>query len=351
MTEEKSVIVSHGRYGLIICPPVTTDKKYQSKDYVLKYTKRELITKEYMISQMLRKYDPDGDLFVLAEKDTLREENLSQFPEVKQLYLTELAERDPSENISRVGDLQSPPNETKFGSMILPFRGKSYDINEDITIEELWKRTCQLIKILSILKKINVIHYDLRAANVVIDEKGNLRLLDFGSCFYRNHTEGIITNLLTQIDKCYLAPEVAFFVTVLLRDNPNKAVRASIEEFYTQYEYLIKYYEPEYRKADPVKIGHVSDFNNGDKRDFISKLYNSSVIDRQRLLNKHLFKIDIYSAMHIINDHLRHIIRNADKFDDKQKEIWKKLCLIINSAIHPNPDKTYDIESFLEYIK
>jgi hypothetical protein len=381
MEEQKSAIIAKGKYALVISPPVVRtedDKKYATKDYVLKYACESSIDGEYKTTELLRRYDPKGDLVVLSEQGTLRNGPLTVFKE-------------------EIKDLCQ--DEIHFASVILPHRGKTYNVEEDITIEELWKRMCKLVSILVLLKKANVIHYDIKPDNIVMSDatdsapKGELRLLDFGSSHYEDHCKEILANLKRHTTRGYFHQSRAFWLTVLLTSNTNKIpteeegeerkqnspiviasspsiigagkekkvtnLAPTLEECYQTYEYILKFHNKGFRrKGDALarERKQMSERSKTSDDDYIFKLYNLSEEEKMKILKDNLFKTDLYAAMYIINKHLAYIVKKhkipglEDRYSFTSIEVgfWHRIGEIINKCIHVDP---YNIPTLEEIAK
>lgn len=90
---------------------------------------------------------------------------------------------------------------------------KKYGRDVGLNINGIRIYTQQLLLAMSLLKRCNVVHADIKPDNILVNEKMNvLKLCDLGSAFDAGDCE--ITPYL--VSRFYRAPEISLFICVYL---------------------------------------------------------------------------------------------------------------------------------------
>ncbi len=211
-------LIGKGTYGCIFDPPLKCKSKYvpNKKHNVGKitqpvdYAAEAEAAKEFSFSDIASKY------FILPD--------LSTSCEIADISAQ--TEKD----IQKCDPLFYEPN-IKMVQFQMPYAGKSLykRINDaDIrTPEFFYKLMTFLLEAGAYLAAKSFVHYDIKEDNILLDENGNLKLIDFGQSFSAKRLTSEVLDLRWKIyNPAYAAeaPESTVFSAMLFGDSASKTV-------------------------------------------------------------------------------------------------------------------------------
>lgn len=127
-------------------------------------------------------------------------------------FLSQVKERDPNNNKYCIKIIESFEYRNHiclvFEAMVCDLRSllKKIGANQGLSIQATWQYTRQLLKALSLLHELEIIHADIKPDNILVSSDHNsVRLCDFGSSFKCDEVE--ITPYLGS--RFYRAPEIS----------------------------------------------------------------------------------------------------------------------------------------------
>src|SRR3989344_3177768 len=158
--------IGKGKYCCVFRPPLnckdneTLNRKYGNKQYVMKVINEQDIEDETKWLKILQKIDPEQKYFIyLLTPGCIPEE----FKEVKCKVIKNYK-----------GYFM------KYGGITLKEFISNYDNRSKITIKYIWKLLIKVLYGIQLLVKNNFVHGDIKSDNFVIDEYGDIYIIDFG---------------------------------------------------------------------------------------------------------------------------------------------------------------------------
>ncbi|KDQ52271.1 hypothetical protein JAAARDRAFT_703008, partial [Jaapia argillacea MUCL 33604] len=106
------------------------------------------------------------------------------------------------------------PFESNYICMVSPFMDRGtvlkYCFEKNLTADEINLIVDQVASALAYLHDENVVHGDLRGANILVDDRGHCRLADFGLAVFDEATKGAYTTRNEAGSTRWMAPELLF---------------------------------------------------------------------------------------------------------------------------------------------
>lgn len=274
--------ISKGRYGCVYQPPISLDntlnKKYANYNYVMKVTTNSEASDELLIATSLKLLDPFQEYFI--------------YPTIKCLV-------DPRFKPKECNPKYMYGLISRFGGSSL----KRIENNDD-----LLKIYTHLQKALNLLRNAEIIHHDISSANILIDEKKNARIIDFGMATVSNSPLVIQERLNDQDARHVISEYNPLFYTIYYHDD------VDLEIYYEEYEHLLKFFNKDYVK--------------GGKGDLIyewSKLTKDQIL--YGLIMPNSDRIDPWRLATVMNSYYNKL--------EGSEEVRRKITEMINDAIDP----------------
>jgi len=200
------------------------------------------------------------------------------------------------------------------------------------------KNVKRLIKILSVLEKFKVIHFDIKLDNIVSNSKKELRLIDFGISILLSDLQKINTNYNFNIvlnkfylklygwTNNYISPEIIiislfFENNDIDKDNMIILLKKKLEEsFY---------------------IGYINKKKHNIIVNLIDYIYNNKMEFLISLINGSIFKTDIYCMGKSLYNIFNYVFNNPINLNDS---INNKLVLLIYNMTHIDYRLRYNVK-------
>lgn len=155
-----------------------------SNIYIGSYKDKEIIIKECFPSGLVLR-DKNNEVFT--------QKNIKKFELVKKSFILEgkLLKEIENDSIVKLYDFIEE-NNTVY--LILEYcKGvtlKKYIENDDLREEEILIIFNKIIDIIEFLHKNSIIHRDIKPSNILIENMGNIKLIDFGSAIRKKYKNG-----------------------------------------------------------------------------------------------------------------------------------------------------------------
>lgn len=299
-----SEYIGQGTYGCIYSPPGCIDKKYNklysNNQYVMKLTNNKSGNREFEISIKLKQLDPKQEYFIYSIVKC--EPDIRYIP----YRCDSFNPLDMSALILLNGGIQIDNSKSKYF-----IKYNTYDFPNKIYF--------QLFEALYILEKAKIYHNDIAFRNILVNNKNQVRIIDFGEAIFDNHSKNIEKWLKEREEESELLflddPDknpYPLFLAIYFHDIEDN------KEYYIHYESSLKRYNKKYIR--------------GGKGDLIhkwSKLSRKEIMDTLILPN--LFKIDIYILSKLLYSGV------SDKY-------------LLYKCLDPDPSKQLSPSQAMEYM-
>lgn len=280
------------------------------EDYVGKFTSDENVARELIVSERLRKSNADWEPFVGVLLGDSCDVNLKE-----QLYI----------------DCESVSWDSK--NAIYPSRCVGVSLHEylkrRITWKWLWTTFHHLLNGLKLLHSLGIHHHDINAKNILVDERGTARLIDFGLAIIDPTPEG-----LEKID-IPISGNPLFYNLYIYRHNIE---RMPINDLYTSYEHLSQFYFPSYEKYT------ASDYIQTAIEISRRARYDSNVVI------PNFEKIDVYQLADVINDSAINNKTVLFEEDPHNKAYAANLKKTINKCLHIDVNQQWTVDRALAHM-
>lgn len=302
-------LIGEGTYGSVYRPPLQCkqkriDDKYGNDNYVMKVSTEDSIKPERNIAKILHKIDPTSKYFI---------------------YIIPIKKVNLNVNIYKIGShvVKYNPNSDyygyymKYGGLTL----KQY-INENrniITVDLIWSWLCKLIEALHILYDHNILHLDIKCANIVVDQNREIRLIDFG-----------LSNILTEN----------------VKHNKNILV----DQFYSIYPLFYNVLYSSYSELNLIYDCLFSKNTKKNLRKLIKKLtdeIDDVELYMDTILMPNIHKIDIYCLSYIFMFYI--YMEMKMKFKSENEFLSYHLKCLSLKMLELDPDKQFNIKECLNY--
>jgi serine/threonine protein kinase len=195
-------LLDQGGYGCIFDPPLIcrgekAPRKGSGNKMIGKVTLPEDITSEVMAANIFKDKPEANNYFILPEIDTLCKKAPSGRPAIK---IDDQKEVDLGKcrTIQDFGLKNLLHYQMKHGGVSL--HKKLDSVHIAVNEFPFYKFMGQMLEIGAYMALNGVIHNDLHSGNVVVDDKYNFRLIDFGRCYTANN---INEKLLDTLESVY----------------------------------------------------------------------------------------------------------------------------------------------------
>ena len=186
----------------------------------------------------------------------------------------------------------------------------------------------KIIKLLQIIQKYKIIHKDLKLQNILIDNKQNIRIIDFNLSFVVNKKLDMLDHM-HEYTKPTNKEEVIYpvhppFLTVLY----NKDMTDEEHNYYYKISYNYYYSILKLQNSDYYKT--LLNMVHSDKSDY---LY---------YINKYLFNIDIFSMGYCF-------LHYCEKYNEALKEdkLYEPVCELLRGMTNIQPDYQYNLKDVI----
>ena len=278
---------------------------------------------ELEISETIRDIDPNNNYFISFSGDSCLLD-------------------DNDVNLKSCSTYRSASKSTQIKGYYLKYGGPSlysYIENNGIDVNTAWKWMIHLIKGLKLLHDNNVVHLDIKADNIVIDEDLKPKFIDFGLSKFASEFE--------QSDVCYYYRIYPLFYTVQCIKN--------IEKLYKEYEHLVEFYDKNYKRNTETDL-ILKLFNEATK--YPSKYFKNTIKSNNFYLEPKvipefneqagIFKVDVYMLMKMINDYI--YLPHFKNFTKDDRKVTNGIVATINKGLNVFPDKQYTSGDLLNYM-
>jgi serine/threonine protein kinase len=169
-----SKVVQEGTYGCVVKPPLPCAKTKAAKDNVGKIIKKKDTDIELSIATLVKAIKGWENYYVLQDEDNCSTQN---FTNLRPMYASQCRVYTESENSELV-------------QLLSPFSGKPVHGLNSTKISDV-DYVGSLKHLLTAVTKLNyqgICHFDLHENNILIDDTGTMRIIDFGSAFLGDET-------------------------------------------------------------------------------------------------------------------------------------------------------------------
>jgi serine/threonine protein kinase len=300
-----SVLLGEGNYGCVYRPPLKCvnkryNKLYGNNNYIMKISTESDIKPERKMSMILSRIDPKQEYFI---------------------HVIPMRKAIIKDDISKLECNYICDTTTNYYGYFMKYGGMTlfdYINKYQLTIELVYKWLSKLIHALSLLQKEGIVHLDLKACNIVIDENKDIRIIDFGLSDVLTGNKKIDRKIF--IDETYFI--YPYFFNVLYSGyNYNRLKR--------QYDTLF---------TDDVYAMDLFNTVNNNK----SKKY----IDNYILPN--VYKIDVYSIAYTFFMYIYTYYK--DTFNIQNSRLTSKFRHLLCKMLSFNHEDQYSVEQCLLFI-
>ncbi len=315
-------MIGSGAYGCVYKPPLCYGpEETPLDDLVGKVSESESVKNELEASKLIRQKIPDWREYygILSGK--------SCHPQYT------------ADEIDKCPVLKTTKDESKVDSYSSDYLGTPLYKYQDtsVTTDWLWKSFVHLVVAVNKLHINRIYHMDINGGNILIDDKGNCRLIDFGLAIINPKPDNLgkfsFFKDFPLFYNAYLTREI--FGTSNNYDLFNDPYL--LVDYRDAYADLCKFYNPNYER------GTASD-------EIIISLYRASLYGYPgKVVLPNLGKVDLYRLADNFNDLFNHqvklkILQNySAAFDYK----WSP---IINGMLNPDVNQQWNMKKVLEYI-
>jgi len=306
---EGSTLIGTGGGGCVYRPPLCGDR---SLDYIGKLVdeKKESTQTELTVTKILREVKDIEKYAILVD--------LSKWCDVD--VTPQIAEkcRDAKKYVGK----KMLSYQSKYGGTTLE---KYIFDDRPITFRWLYNSFMHLLNGLALFHQHGVYHIDIKGPNIVIDDSGTCKFIDFGIAIYPGKD-------VAEISFPFYNVFPLFFNAYIGRDGSHDD-----DDYYNTYEGYMKWFDKGYKRDT------IYDWIDHERYRAKKELYLEDVI----LPN--LSKIDAYQLADTMNDLYRKMENIAGgNLSDADKVLSQRIAAMINSMIDPRIDLQSSVEDVLK---
>lgn len=231
-----------------------------------------------------------------------------------------------------------PDEIEELRSYTAPYLGVSLDkYKKKITVKYALDSLRHLLRGLNMLHRNKIYHFDVKDRNIVVNESGTMRLIDFGLSMVNPEPKDI-----QELSFYRIYP--LFFNVLFSRNAFGPGTKFSLEEgplnmYYVVYEHLAEFYYPKYEKGTASDI-IANAIYVGSRSKYL-----------ENIVMPNLEKVDSYSLALTFNNYLKDQYKKDNIRETKDTErlnlIWEE-C--INSLLYPDVNDQWTTWEALDYL-